>query len=441
MIPQLGLIVVAIRNIPGLNGAQPATGITVESLSCSYLNQRRQKMFSITMKSALWVLLGALWTTPLAAQVIKDPDREPIDPIRQVDELALAGLPSVAQAQWTPAAVRKVLQSFAFGGHASDLQINTWAAMEPAKAIQEMLSFDLVNPQLSASQNDGTAERCHSLTELQAFWGSDHPDNPMRAFDRPYYALLSQNMQLRPAGLFLTWSRAMHTRGCNLFLHKMAFYLTNYHASIHIRNAGTALIRDYYDDTVEALSQGADFVDLMFQAASNGAVAFAYGHANNYVHPVTGVFYGNDDFAREYFQLLFGINGTSEDPEYHESVTIKNNAKLLTGMALDLIPDRFGSVNRLDWLSSDIDFSDHLDATGRPVRNRTAHYDFRLGSQSCLEIFHQSVCGATAEQKLRVLGSIAASHPESMASSPLKLVRFFADTCPKTATAKSVKSS
>jgi hypothetical protein len=31
----------------------------------------------------------------------------------------------------------------------------------------------------------------------------------------------------------------------------------------------------------------------MYHAASNGAVAFAYGHWLNYVHPETGEFFGD----------------------------------------------------------------------------------------------------------------------------------------------------
>ncbi len=364
------------------------------------------------------------------AQAQLDPDREPGFELRPgPGQSRLNGLTPVSAEQWNQAAVRHVLQAFAFGGHASSQQIATWVGMNPHAAITEMLNFELVNPQLSApGPADVSSGKCHSMTELQTFWGSDDPANPLRMADRQFHRLLSDNMLLRQAGLYFTWARAMQTHGCNLFLHKMAFYLTNYHASIHIDNAGVALIRDYYDDTVRALSEGEDFVGLMFHAASNGALAVAYGHASNYVHPFTGAFSGNDDFAREYFQLLFGIEGTSEDPQYHESVSIENNAKLLTGMAPDFLANRFGSIARFDWFTSDLDFTDHVDSTGRQVRNRTAHFDFRLGAASCLEILHQQVCGANAEQKLRSLGSVAASHPESMASVPLKLVRFFADT-------------
>ena len=341
----------------------------------------------------------------------------------------LDGLEVVHRKDWNTSSVRRVLQAFAFGGHATDAQIERWARMVPEKAAIQMLNFEAVNKRLSAPDDDAAAFQCTSMAELQHLWGSDDPANPVRQFDRSYYSMLNEDLeQLSPIGLYLTWPRAMHTRGCNLFLHKTAFYLTNYHASIHVQNAGVGLIRDYYDDTVTALMESSNFGDLMYQAAINGALALAYGHFASYVHPSTGEFFGNDDFAREYFQLLFGIQGTMEDPEYHEGVTIENNARLLTGMLLDAEPDRFGSIARQDWLLTEIDFSDHVDEAGREIYNHTAHIDFRDGPQSCLEILHQQICGATADAKLRALGQVAASHPESMANIPLKLVRFFGDT-------------
>lgn len=361
-------------------------------------------------------------------QPAEEPDNPP-DPGSLPGKAILNGLETVSANDWDTAAVRRVLQAFAFGGHASDAQIEAWASMTSNDAIIQMLNFRPVNRRLSAPGRGALAvASCTSLTDLQALWSSDDSNNPMRVSDRPYYSLLNEDqMQLSPLGLFLVWSRAMHTRGCNLFLHKMAFYLTNYHASIHVRNAGVALIRDYYDDTIEALASGSNFIDLMYNAASNGALALAYGHFSNYVDPRNGQFHGNDDFAREYFQLLFGIQGTTEDEDYHENVSIENNALLLTGMFLDMEPDRFASLSRLDWFLSTIDFSDHVDATGRQIYNRTAHFDFRIGALSCLEILHEKICGGTAPVKLRALGLVAAAHPESMANTPLKIIRFFAD--------------
>lgn len=380
------------------------------------------KRFILSMSFWFLLAISSAW-----GQATQDPGTSP-DPDSLPGRTIFDGLETISANDWDTAAVRRVLQAFAFGGHARDAQIEAWAAMKPNAAIIQMLSFRPVNRRLSSPGHGPLAVRCNSLTDLQALWSSDDPANPMRVTDRPFYSLLNEDqMQLSHLGLFLVWSRAMHTRGCNPFLHKMAFYLTNYHASIHIQNAGVALIRDYYDDTVAALASGNNFVDLMTSAARNGALAMAYGHFTNYVDPRDGEFHGNDDFAREYFQLLFGIQGTTEDVDYHENVSIDNNALLLTGMFLDMEPERFGSQSRFDWFVSPINFSDHIDASGRQIYNRSAHSDFRIGALSCLEILHEQICGGTAIVKLRALGPVAAAHPESMANTPLKIIRFFAD--------------
>lgn len=357
--------------------------------------------------------------------------------------VALNGLETVSQKAWNETAVRQVLQAFAFGGHATDRQIRLWAGMHPRLAVQEMLNFNPVNPKLSnpgdlAPGNPG----CESLSELQSFWSSDDPANPVRNFDRSYYdLLLEEQAMLSPLGLYLVWPRAMHTRGCNLFLHKVAFYLTNYHASIHLQNSGVGLIRDYYDDTVAALTKNSSFINLMYKAAKSGALAVAYGHTANYVDPATGVFHGNDDFAREYFQLLFGIEGKTEDEVYHEGVSIENNALLLTGMFVDAEPGRFDSEFGIDWLLPTIDFTDHVDASGRQIYNSTAHFDFRNGEASCLEILHRQICGATADAKLKALGPVAAAHPESVANTPANIIRFFADAAITPAKAQALQAA
>ena len=54
----------------------------------------------------------------------------------------LTGMETVNDELWDDTAVRKVLHTFAFGGHATDAQIHTWAAIRPDLAIVQMLTFD-----------------------------------------------------------------------------------------------------------------------------------------------------------------------------------------------------------------------------------------------------------------------------------------------------------
>jgi len=300
---------------------------------------------------ALVFATGLLATTALARPASDYDDFEiPIlIPDQPVEPPPVKGLQSLTNAQWGKQEVSRVLQAFAYGGQATGAQITAWANMPPKTAIAQMLTFAPVNLQLSPQgANDPSTQYCNSLEKLQEFWGSDDPQNPMRVANRPWYQTLDEEEEsVNPVSLFLTWSRLAHTPGCNTFVHKLALYITNYHASIHFQNSGTTLIRSYYDDVVQALAAGADFVDLMTLAASHAAPARAYGHMNNYFDE-DGKYQGTDDFAREYFQLLFGIKGVSEDADYHEDVTIEHNAWLLTGMALDALPNAWGSsTNRL----------------------------------------------------------------------------------------------
>jgi hypothetical protein len=375
--------------------------------------------------------LGSDAFAQLPPQLIDDARDQPISRIPgfgRPHSVLLEGFTPVSKENWGEKQVRRVLSTFAYSGQATDHQIEVWAQMAPTAAIVQMLNFDPVNLRLSPQgAADPSSSYCHSLEELQNFWSSDDTNNPMRLDNRPAYATLAQrNAVVSPQNLFLAWSRLMHTPGCNTFLHKMALYITNYHASIHIQNAGPSLIRSYYDDVVQELSASGDFVNVMTLAASHAALSRAYGHMGNLFNR-DGEFIGNDDFAREYFQLLFGIQGLSEEENYHEDVTIEHNGWLLTGMILDTEPDVWGSVRRSDWRIAPIVFTDHIDASGRNIPNQSVHYGARNRDGNCLEILHEQICGSNAEEKLQNLGRVAASHPESMASIPVKFIRFFGD--------------
>ncbi len=384
----------------------------------------------LTMKFLLIVLVTSLLVTPAVARPPFDFDDFEI-PILLPDQPhppPAKGLQSLTDEQWGRQEVTRILQAFAFGGQATDQQVNQWASMHPGDAIDEMLTFSPVNLQLSPQgRDDPSTQYCNSLEKLQEFWSSDDPKNPMRVANRSWYKTLDdEDEYVAPVHLFLTWSRLAHTPGCNGFVTKLALYITNYHASIHFQNSGSTLIRSYYDDVVKGITEGADFVDLMTLAASHAALARAYGHMEN-VFDEQGAFQGNDDFAREYFQLLFGIKGVSEDEDYHENVTIEHNAWLLTGMALDAVPDAWGSTRRTDWLVAPLVFTNHFDAAGRLIPNQATHYMGRGGEPSCLEILHENICGKNAMEKLVALGRVAGAHPESMANTPVKIVSFFAD--------------
>lgn len=337
---------------------------------------------------------------------------------------------NVSSRNWDESHVRRVLAAFAYGGLTSDAQIDTWSRMRPRRAVAEILTFNSVNNKLSPPEaGDYTSLHCGSLASLQAFWSSDDPDNLMKYGDRSRYAVLNANGRLSTLNLQRTWVKAISTRGCNPFLHKMALYITNYHASISVEKTRAGLIRDYYDRVIAALSNSGDFIDVMTVAASDAALARAYGHQFSKYNNNTEVFKGTDDFAREFHQLLFRINGTTENTAYHEDTTIEHTAWMLTGMNVDRNQGAYDSVNRIDWYIGPIDFSNHYDDYTNPrrLRNTSLHYHGNTGEDSCLEILHSTVCGDNAGEKIAELARIAGEHPESMANVPVTIIDFFAD--------------
>lgn len=337
---------------------------------------------------------------------------------------AAISLQTISSGAWSDTAVRRVLRVFAYGGHASDAQITAWADMAPNQAIAQILTFNKTNALLSPAE-DASAAHADGLLALQNFWGSEDPGNPMRWDKREDYHSLyfnsSDSSSVSYSNLERAWTQAIATRGLNPFLHKMAFFLSNYQMSISQFKTGPALIRDYYDTLLDALATQTSFIDVINAGAKHAAVAKAYDHDDNRYYNDTLEFKGNDDFAREYFQLFFAIQGESEDPLYHEDVTIENNAMLLTGMELDRQEQAYGSDNSNDWDRAPIVFNDHIDTTGDYIYNQSNHHG------NCLEILHKVICGASAAAKLDALSPIAANHSESLANLPLFLINLFAD--------------
>ena len=335
-------------------------------------------------------------------------------------------LQTIGQSDWTETSVRKVLHAFAYGGLATDSQISTWAAMDPAAAIQQMLTFTYSNELLSPSE-DASGLHATSLENLQNFWGDQADvDNPMRSDKQRFYATLTTatdgtTTNFNTTNMQRTWIQAVNARGINPFLHKVAFFLTNYHMSIRASLAGNGLFRSYYDQTAADLVSGEPFTAIIAGAAKSAATARRYRHQYNTFTNVNQRFSGNDDFAREFFQLFFRYNGDSETFEYHEGVNIENNAKLLTGMNIDRLTNAYGSNNSNDWYVAPILFTDHVDETSRVLNNVSRHHE------NCLEIFHQPVCGVTASDKIDAAAAIVSADPEVLENLPAYIISYFAD--------------
>ncbi len=315
---------------------------------------------------------------------------------------------------WNETAVRKVLQAFAFGGFASKSQIQTWATMLPSQAIVEMLTLDTVNSKLSPADagdvlehpeqiqvtdptTKETAPLSGTVKSLSAFWSGSDALNPFTKADkRKSYSLEDRR------GAERTWRQAVNLRGLNPVRQRVGFWETNYHFSVNL-DADVGInnyqMARYYDDINAALAAAKPYQDVVSVAALSSAVAIQFNHRRNTFDNTSLVFRGNEDFAREYHQIFFGILG-NYNPTYHEEVAIPNTAQLLTDMPVNLVNGRLDEV-----------------VTFGTEKHHVAP----------LDILNTSIAGETAQTKLNALSQIAINQAESLQNLPIILIRGFAD--------------
>ncbi|GAA6136758.1 hypothetical protein NBRC116583_05050 [Arenicella sp. 4NH20-0111] len=367
---------------------QPVLGENCYSIPLSQLQSENR--IEISVKGGLVVTLNALGL-------------ESSNPTR-------LSLPVLTRSSWDQRAVRKVLKIFAFGGHATDAQIKTWADMRPNSAIAEMLNFNQHNLKLSPIlRNEKYTEPATNhgtLTEFYDYIGSESSNIPIRPDQRQYLGIDGYRFAS-------TFGRMIAMRGLNPFRQRIGFWETNYHLATN-RNAGVSRRQmvAYYDAIMQAHEQRVPYHEVMGVAAKSAAVAMQYGHRRNqWVErwvDVDGdrirkyILEGNHDFAREIHQLFFGIFG-GDDPT-HEDVTIDNTGKMLTDMRVPYIQD-FGFDTKVTFETDD----HHRDEFG-PLR-----------------ILGHNITGVDAAAKIDNLMPISISHPESLKNLPVYIINTLAD--------------
>ncbi|WP_103918431.1 DUF1800 family protein [Candidatus Venteria ishoeyi] len=298
---------------------------------------------------------------------------------------------------WDETAVRKVLHTFAFGGFASDTQIQTWAGMVPILAIQEMLSADTLNAKLSPTDTLDNSLPDGDLKTLSAFWSGEDSANPIATDARENFALTARNSAEH------TWRQAVNLRGLNPARQLLGLVESNYHLSVNLDavvNITNPQMMRYYDDIMNALAAATPYQDVLSIASLSAAVATQYNHRRNTFDNETQVFRGNEDFAREFHQIFFGIFG-DYNTDYHEEITIKNTAQALTDMPV------------------------LLNAEGE--QDEVVTFGEEQHHIAPLEILQQSIAGNTAQEKIQALSQYAVVQPESLENLPIILVRAFAD--------------
>jgi hypothetical protein len=348
--------------------------------------------------------------TPPGGQTPSDPPHwtpppPPIDP--PPDDPEHRGFTTVNDETWDDTAVRKVLHTFALGGQATDEQIRTWADMSPRSAITEMLTFGEHNAKLSPvgpEDLDRLDTRDGTLYGLSAFWSSDDPANGVPEERRDLFVINDRLAEI--------WAKAATSRGLNPFRHRIGLWETNYHLAVNL-DAGVnrAQIARYYEDILAALAAGSPYQDVLTTAALSAAVATQYGHRHNVYS--NGACECNEDFAREYFQLFFGILG-EDDPSYHETVTIKDMAAALTDMEVP---------------SEDSHLLDYV------IFGTANHYP------GTLDILHEQIDGTTARERVEALSPLAIQYPESLDNLPVMIVSGLADDAMTETKAKQIREA
>ena len=326
--------------------------------------------------------------------------------ISQINRDAL-GLASLSRSGWTEKSVRKVLKIFAFGGHATDKQIQAWANTAPQAAIEEMLNFDQHNLKLSplslSERYRQTAARYGEFTDfVENYLSSLSANTPINPDERERFGLNGYAFDD-------SLPYMITVRGLNPFRQMVGFWETNYHLAVNLdSNVNNIEMAEFYDVIMRAHESGVPYQRVLAEAAKAAAPAAQYGHENN--RWINGICLCNDDFAREIHQLYFGIFGEG-DEEHHENVTIPNTAAMLTGMPV-LFDERPDPENPGETIRVPHNYV---------TPNTNEHH---VGP---VQILRNTINGGNAFQKIDALVEFSIEHPESLRNLPVYIISSIAD--------------
>ena len=323
------------------------------------------------------------------------PTPDPLD-IPDMPTVEALGFTIVDDTAWNELAVKKVLDTFAYGGHATDAQIKLWADMSPSDAIVQMLTNAPKNALLSPSSSN--LPNSISLEALASFWSGSSSDNFVDESKRDNFLTNYNSWSVHKN----SWALAVMSRGLNPFLHRVGLWETNYHMSINADSGVYPIpILHHYDNILSQIALDKPYDEVIAQGAKNAGVAYQYGHNKNIF--TDGQFKGNEDFAREYHQLYLGILG-DYNHTYHEETTIPYTARALTDMVAQ-------------WKNGD---------NGGPdteiIFGTDNHYTGELNILNSI-----IPTSATADTQLDAIAKLGIEHEESLDNLPLMIIRHFGD--------------
>ncbi|MDX1957041.1 MAG: DUF1800 family protein [Leptospiraceae bacterium] len=377
--------------------------------NCNFLNLLECGSLTCTDKSRLQRLAALILATRPGYVSIEALDLSGASD----DPNTYAGTPGkLSDAAWNEQAVRDVLQVFAFGGPATDEQIKIWADLKPEAAIIQMLTMRPVNPYLDNAEEGGNlplAPGDLSLSRLSIYFGNGNFARTPANFD--------QNNRFGNSNGY-TLMQAIRAKGVNPFRLKLGFIETNYHMATNLdKNVNPKQMVRYFDEISNDIAKGSlgqAYQVTLVNASLSAAVATQYNHRKNTVQGAN--FFGNEDFAREYHQLFFGILGTgvngdcvvgqtvcSGNPESydeHEKTTIPQTARALAGITVE---------GNNDFLPDTVTFNSVVHPSGN------------------LKIYAKEYGGNNSKERFDQFGTPSINHPESLQFLPVRIVQFLAD--------------
>ncbi|MBP9886668.1 MAG: hypothetical protein KBF93_10260 [Leptospiraceae bacterium] len=322
----------------------------------------------------------------------------------------------IADSDWNEQKVRSILHAFAYGGGATDAQITAWEAMGPSRAIVEIIGMWTVNSKLAQASSDGNATinpNDGTLSKLSHYYGTTGPATSRADFEQRYIPWHNS-----PARTFI---QAVATRGLNPVRQKIAFFESNYHLALNQdKNITDVQMFRHYDsianDLARAYRDELGYEDVLANIALSAPVATQYNHKKNIYQ--NGAFIGNEDFAREYHQLYFGILGVGVD----RSGLLDKNA-IPAGNAESFNSHEENTIKYTSWALTDI----QVRQLGNDSFSDVATYGTSRHTPGPLNIYAIENRGETAEARIKILSKHSIDHSESKNTLPLIIVAGLAD--------------
>jgi hypothetical protein len=317
---------------------------------------------------------------------------------------------------WNEQKVLDILQDFAYGGGATQADITAWVNMGPSKAIVEMIGMWTINPKLAvASSGDNIRiNPVHgSLSHLSHNYGTTGPAVDRSGFDQRNLSWVDS-----PARTFV---QAVATRGLNPVRQKIAFLETNYHMTINQdKDVSDVQMFRHYDTIANDIARShrdtLGYEDVLANIAISAPVATQYNHKKNVFE--NGKFKGNEDFAREYHQLFFGILGVGTDRS-----GLNNKDSIPVGNAESFNEHENTTIPKTACALTDIQVAQAAEFADSDI----ATYGTSKHCPGSLSIYAQPNTGNRADQRIRTLSKLSIAHLESLDTLPLIIVSGLAD--------------